>query len=105
MSPRSEKEPKAPKARKADRQDKEAKKRAKQDAPKNSIAFGLGRKKTDMTTAYRFRALDQSGKKVTGVEMALSSGAVHMALLERGLEPLEVTTKKSVLSFELTKKK
>jgi type IV pilus assembly protein PilC len=42
---------------------------------------------------------------VSGVEMALSSGAVHMALLERGLEPLEVTTKKSVLAFELTKKK
>jgi type IV pilus assembly protein PilC len=108
MSPRTEKEPKAPKAPKApkgSRQDKEARKRAKEDAPKNAIAFGLGRKKTDLTTAYRFSALDQSGKKVSGVEMALSSGAVHMALLERGLEPLEVTTKKSVLSFELTKKK
>ncbi|MGB8180211.1 MAG: type II secretion system F family protein [Acidimicrobiales bacterium] len=102
MSPRKEKEPKAPKA---PRQDKEARKRAKEDAPKNAIAFGLGRKKTDLTTAFRFSALDQSGKKVSGVEMALSSGAVHMALLERGLEPLEVTTKKSVLAFELTKKK
>jgi type IV pilus assembly protein PilC len=105
MSPRQEREPKAPKAPKAARQDKEAKKRAKEDAPKNAIAFGLGRKKTDLTTAYRFSALDQNGKKVSGVEMALSSGAVHMALLERGLEPLEVTTKKSMLAFELTKKK
>jgi type IV pilus assembly protein PilC len=105
MSPRKEKEPKAPKAPKGGRQDKEAKKRAKEDAPKNAIAFGLGRKKTDLTTAYRFSALDQSGKKVSGVEMALSSGAVHMLLLERGLEPLEVTTKKSMLAFELTKKK
>jgi type IV pilus assembly protein PilC len=102
MSPRAEKEPRAPKA---SRQDREARKRAKQDAPKNAIAFGIGRRKTELTTAYRFTALDQSGKKVSGVEMALSSGAVHMALLERGLEPLEVTTKKSVLSFELTKKK
>jgi type IV pilus assembly protein PilC len=102
MSPRHEKEPKAPREA---RQDKEAKKRAKEDAPKNAIAFGLGRKKSDLTTAYRFSALDQNGKKVSGVEMALSSGAVHMALLERGLEPLEVTTKKSVLAFELTKKK
>jgi type IV pilus assembly protein PilC len=111
MSPRTEKEPKTPKTPKAakapktDRQDKEAKKRAKQDASGGSIAFGLGRKKTDLTTSYRFKALDQSGKKVSGVEVALSSGAVHMALLERGLEPLEVTTKKSLLSFELTKKK
>ncbi len=37
--------------------------------------------------------------------MALSSGAVHVALLERGLEPLEVTTRKSVFSLEITKKK
>jgi type IV pilus assembly protein PilC len=102
MSPRKEKEPKSPKE---PRQDKAAKKRAKEDAPKNAIAFGLGRKKTDLTTAYRFSALDQNGKKVSGVEMALSSGAVHMLLLERGLEPLEVTTKKSMLAFELTKKK
>jgi type IV pilus assembly protein PilC len=105
MSPRQEKESKVPKAPKVGRLDKEAKKRAKEDAPKNAIAFGLGRKKTDLTTAYRFSALDQAGKKVSGVEMALSSGAVHMALLERGLEPLEVTTKKSMLAFELTKKK
>jgi type IV pilus assembly protein PilC len=97
-----EKEPKGPKG---PRKDKVAAKRAKEDAPKNAIAFGLGRKKTDLNTAYRFRALDQTGKKVSGVEMALSSGAVHMLLLERGLEPLEVTTKKSVLSLELTKKK
>lgn len=90
---------------KATKRDKEAAKRAKQDAPKSSIAFGMGRKKTDRTTAYRFSALDQSGKKVSGVEMALSSGAVHMLLLERGLEPLEVTTKKSVFSLEITKKK
>jgi type IV pilus assembly protein PilC len=45
------------------------------------------------------------GKKVSGVEMALSSGAVHMVLLERGLQPLEVSTKSSVLKFEITKKK
>jgi type IV pilus assembly protein PilC len=85
--------------------DKEALKRAKQDAPKQSIAFGMGRKKTDSTTAFRYSALDQLGKKVSGVETALSSGAVHMLLLERGLQPLDVSTKKSMLTFEITKKK
>jgi type IV pilus assembly protein PilC len=87
------------------RRDKSAAKMAKADAPKQSIAFGLGRKKTDSTTAFRYRALDQTGKKVSGVEAALSSGAVHMLLLERGLQPLDVSTKTSMLKFEITKKK
>ncbi len=63
------------------------------------------RKKSDATTAFKWAALDSAGKRVTGIEMALSSGAVHVALLERGLEPLEVTTRKSVFSLEITKKK
>jgi type IV pilus assembly protein PilC len=90
---------------KSDKSDKEAVKRAKQDAPKQAIAFGMGRKKSDSTTAYRYRALDESGKKVSGVEAALSTGAVHMLLLERGLQPIEVSTKRSMLTFEITKKK
>ena len=55
-------------------------------------------------TSYRFSALDESGKRVTGVEMALSTGAAHVMLLERGLQPLEVNTKQSILKFEITKK-
>jgi type IV pilus assembly protein PilC len=59
----------------------------------------------DATVAYKYSALDANGKKISGVENALSSGAVHMALLERGLQPLEVSTRQSVLKFEITKKK
>src|ERR1035437_11144301 len=55
--------------------------------------------------SYRYSALDESGKRVTGVEMALSTGAAHVMLLERGLQPLEVNTKQSILKFEITKKK
>ena len=54
---------------------------------------------------FTYKALDESGKTVKGTEMALSAGAVHFALLERGLQPLEVTQKGSLLKFEITKKK
>lgn len=60
--------------------------------------------KTDLTR-FRFSALDASGAKVSGVEMAMSSGAAHLALLERGFQPLEVNEKKSLLTLEITKKK
>jgi type IV pilus assembly protein PilC len=59
----------------------------------------------DGNVAFKYSALDANGKKVSGVESALSSGAVHMALLERGLQPLEVSTRQSVMKFEITKKK
>jgi type IV pilus assembly protein PilC len=59
----------------------------------------------DNAVAYKYSALDATGKKVSGVESAVSSGAVHMALLERGLQPLEVTTRTSLMKFEITKKK
>jgi type IV pilus assembly protein PilC len=61
--------------------------------------------KKDANLAFKYSALDANGKKVSGVEQALSSGAVHMALLERGLQPLDVTTRSSLLKFEITKKK
>src|ERR1700691_1737323 len=57
------------------------------------------------TSRFRFEALDASGAKVSGVETALTSGAAHLALLERGFQPLEVTEKKSILKLEVTKKK
>ena len=55
--------------------------------------------------AFRFKALDDMGKTVTGTETAISMGAVHVALLSRGLQPLEVTPKSSLLKLEITKKK
>jgi len=54
---------------------------------------------------FRFSALDDSGVKVSGVEMAMSSGAAHLALVQRGFQPLEVSEKKSLSSIEITKKK
>jgi type IV pilus assembly protein PilC len=55
-------------------------------------------------TAYRYSALDEAGKKVSGTETAASNGAAHLALIERGLQPLEVNSKTSILKFEITKK-
>jgi type IV pilus assembly protein PilC len=54
---------------------------------------------------FRYSAVDGAGARVSGVEMATSSGAAHLALLERGYQPIEVSEKKSVLKFEITKKK
>src|SRR5271170_4213377 len=54
---------------------------------------------------FRFSALNESGVKVSGVEMAMSSGAAHLALVQRGFQPLEVSEKKKLGSFEITKKK
>jgi type IV pilus assembly protein PilC len=54
---------------------------------------------------FRFSALDPSGVEVSGVETAMSSGAAHLALVQRGFQPLELTEKKSILKVEVTKKK
>ncbi|MHB8379054.1 MAG: type II secretion system F family protein [Acidimicrobiales bacterium] len=61
--------------------------------------------KNKTLTDYRYKALDESGKQVSGTESAASTGAAHVALLARGLQPLEVGARKSVLKFEITKKK
>ena len=53
---------------------------------------------------YRYSAIDEAGKKVSGVEMAVSSGAAHLALLQRGLQPQQVEEKTSWMRFEITKK-
>ncbi len=62
-------------------------------------------KNKSTSAKFRFEAFDTGGKRVTGTESAVSSGAVHLALLERGFQPIEVTEKKNVLQFEITKKK
>jgi type IV pilus assembly protein PilC len=56
-------------------------------------------------TKYSFKALAPDGSSVSGKESAASSGAAHLALTDRGLQPLEVTEKKPLLQLELTKKK
>jgi len=54
---------------------------------------------------YKYTALDEDGKKVTGTEAAASNGAAHLALMKRGYQPLDVVEKKSILKFEITKKR
>lgn len=54
---------------------------------------------------FRFSALDHAGASISGVEMAMSSGAAHLALIQRGFQPLEVSEKKSILKIDITKKK
>jgi type IV pilus assembly protein PilC len=61
--------------------------------------------KTATMSKFRFSALDAAGKQVSGVEMAGSAGAAHLALVERGFQPLEVNEKGSLLKLEITKKK
>lgn len=60
---------------------------------------------TKTMSKFRFSALNSTGAQVSGVELAVTSGAAHLALLERGYQPLEVAEKKSILSLELTTKK
>jgi type IV pilus assembly protein PilC len=62
-------------------------------------------KRTKNLVKFRFDALNEFGKKVSGTELALTSGAANLALLERGFQPLELHETKSVLKFEVTKKK
>jgi type IV pilus assembly protein PilC len=61
--------------------------------------------RTANMTRFRYSALDAGGKQVSGVESAMSSGAAHLALVQRGFQPLEVNEKKSILKIEVTKKK
>ena len=61
--------------------------------------------RTANMTRFRYSALDAAGKQVSGVESAMSSGAAHLALVQRGFQPLEVNEKKSILKGEVTKKK
>ena len=54
---------------------------------------------------FKYQALNDKGKKVTGSEKAVSAGALHLGLVERGMQPLDVRRKKNPLKFEITKKK
>ena len=54
--------------------------------------------------SYRYNALDESGKKVSGTEKAASVSAAHLMLIQRGLQPIDVKEHRSILKFEITKK-
>jgi type IV pilus assembly protein PilC len=54
---------------------------------------------------YRFSAAAPDGAVVTGVQQAVAPTAVRDALLERNLQPISISPKKSVLQFEITQKK
>ena len=54
---------------------------------------------------FRYSAFNETGDRVSGTEKAQSASAAHLALLQRGLQPIEVKEHKSILKFEITKKK
>ena len=54
---------------------------------------------------YRYTATDESGNSIKGTESAPSVSAAHLALLQRGLQPNEIKERKSILQFEITRKK
>jgi type IV pilus assembly protein PilC len=56
-------------------------------------------------TKYKFEAVDIEGKTVKGVEVAGSSGAARLALSARGLQPMSVEEKPSLLSLEISKRR
>ncbi len=53
---------------------------------------------------FNYVALSDQGEAIKGTEKAVSAGAAHMALMRRGLQPVEVTEKRNILKFEITKK-
>jgi type IV pilus assembly protein PilC len=63
------------------------------------------KKREKTTVKYSFKALDATGKSISGTEVATSAGAAHIALISKGYQPLEVSEQSSILNFEITKKK
>src|ERR1019366_10717486 len=61
--------------------------------------------RTNTAIKYRYEALDEDGERTKGVEVATSISAAHQALVERGLQPIGVSRPRSILKFEITKKK
>ena len=54
---------------------------------------------------YRFTAASADGTVINGVEVSTAIGDVRSALLDRNLQPISILEKKSLLQFEITKKK
>src|ERR1039458_10350285 len=62
-------------------------------------------KRQNTQIKYRYEALDDAGSRVKGVEVAPSLSAAHAALVGRGMQPIGVSRPRSILKFEITKKK
>jgi type IV pilus assembly protein PilC len=56
-------------------------------------------------TKYRYSALDPTGTTVKGVQHAMSPGGASALLTERNLHPIHVVEQKSILQFEITRKR
>ena len=54
---------------------------------------------------FQFTALSLDGTRIAGVEDAPSLVDMHTWLAERDLLPIEVSPKRSILQYEITKKK
>lgn len=54
---------------------------------------------------YRFTAAGADGSVINGVEKSDAITSVREVLLDRNLQPISISEKKSVLQFEITKKK
>src|SRR6202043_2343709 len=54
---------------------------------------------------FAYTTLDPDGKATSGVVDAVSSNAAAMVLGKRDIQPLSLVEKKSLLKFEITKKK
>jgi type IV pilus assembly protein PilC len=61
--------------------------------------------RTNTAIKYRYEALDEAGERTKGVEVASSISAAHQSLIGRGLQPIGVSKPRSILKFEITKKK
>jgi type IV pilus assembly protein PilC len=54
---------------------------------------------------FAYTAINSEGKEASGVIEAISSNAAAMALGRRDIQPVSLVEKKSILKFEITKKK
>jgi type IV pilus assembly protein PilC len=54
---------------------------------------------------FTYVAIAADNSQVRGVEEALTAGLARTALVDRGLQPIELTEKKSIWQFEVTRKR
>jgi len=54
---------------------------------------------------FRFTAISPDGSTVAGIEEAVTASVARRALIERNLAPVQLTEKKSILQFEITREK
>ncbi len=54
---------------------------------------------------FRFTAISPDGSTVAGVEEAVTASMARRALVDRNLAPVELSEKKNVLQFEITREK